>query len=82
MPYIFCDNQKKCFKILYRKWFKGPLGPDTESPLLRRPLGFQCNLSQRTGSHPMSQNSSIFKGNFFFILKVQYSFLIEKLIVI
>lgn len=30
----------------------------------------------------MSQNSSIFKGNFFFILKVQYSFLIEKLIVI
>lgn len=66
---------KYCTECAFKKGPLGQVGP----PLSRKPLGFQCNLSQGTGNYHMPQNSSIFKGFIFIIiLKVQYSFSIEK----
>lgn len=54
------------FKMLHRKCFiKVPWDQSKVTSLENDFFGFWCDLNLRTGSHPMSQNSSLFKGNSF-----------------
>lgn len=60
-----------------QKVLQGPLGPEAESSVLRKPLGFQCKLSQ--GIEPSYVTG--FKQSerqHFLIFKGQNSILIEK----